>query len=218
MTATPALSRKDAWLRVARARYGNDWIGRLNERERWLIDWYVEGKHRARSSVLPGHIRFIDPHGRDWANVPGDSALCAEIEKACDRRNWMWAQADWVLDWFERHGFSADDSPINKTRFEKALTRDFPSASASNDASSDAVGSSEPPMDSTPLARASLRPSSEELDAWMTANVRKDNKRDPAIKDCCDQTGARWRDALSAYQRLPAHLRRTRGERDRHAK
>lgn len=57
------------------------------------------------------------------------------------------------------------------------------------------------------------RPTAAQLDAWMRDNYRKGDKREPIIKDCCAQTGARWRDAVDAYKRLPSSLKRTRGQR-----
>jgi hypothetical protein len=60
-----------------------------------------------------------------------------------------------------------------------------------------------------------IPPTPTQLDTWMQDNYRKGDKRDPTIKACCTQTGARWRDAVAAYKRLPAELRRIRGGRDR---
>jgi hypothetical protein len=43
------------------------------------------------------------------------------------------------------------------------------------------------------------RPDAAELDAWMEAKAAK---RDQTLRDCCDQTGATWRDADAAWKRL----------------
>jgi hypothetical protein len=71
-----------------------------------------------------------------------------------------------------------------------------------------------PPEPTTPADQ--LQPTTPALLAidWMRCNFKKGDKRDPAIKDCCAQTRATWREALEAYDQLPQNLKRTRGRRD----
>ncbi|MDB5410662.1 MAG: hypothetical protein JWL84_5574 [Rhodospirillales bacterium] len=52
-----------------------------------------------------------------------------------------------------------------------------------------------------------------ELDAWMEANVGRNSKRDSVIKDCTSATGALWRDAIAAWDRLPSERKKSRGSR-----
>ena len=52
--------------------------------------------------------------------------------------------------------------------------------------------------------RTRPKPTSEELDEWMSENVRHWGKRDQTIKACREDTGATVRDAAAAFGRLPA--------------
>lgn len=115
------LPMDDAIRRVGRGLYGGDWIGELTERERWLIEQYIDGPRKDRgSTILPGAISYM-VGGRRWSEVPGDSALMAEADRARDRRDWMEAQCEAVFDWFESRGFDLDSDRIDKARFDVAL-------------------------------------------------------------------------------------------------
>lgn len=111
----------DAIRRVGRSLYAGDWIGELTERERWLIERYIDGPRKDRgSSILPGAISYV-VGGRQWAETPGDPALIAEADRARDRRDWIEAEREAIFEWFETRGFDLDSDCIEKGRFEVAL-------------------------------------------------------------------------------------------------
>jgi hypothetical protein len=56
------------------------------------------------------------------------------------------------------------------------------------------------------------RPSDEDLDRWMSENVRPGAKRDQTIADCREAIGATVRAAIEAWSRLPADKRLKRGQ------
>jgi hypothetical protein len=57
------------------------------------------------------------------------------------------------------------------------------------------------------------KPTAAELDAWMQQHVTRGTKRDDASRACHDQTGATFRDAAAAWDRLPDDLKLKRGQR-----
>jgi len=59
------------------------------------------------------------------------------------------------------------------------------------------------------------RPTPQQLDDHFKSTFKKNDKREPAIKACCEKTGATWRQALEAYYRIPDELRRKRGRQRR---
>jgi hypothetical protein len=73
-----------------------------------------------------------------------------------------------------------------------------------------ADGDKEAPTDAAPAKRQ--RPSDEDLDGWMSENLRPGAKRGPTIADCCEATGATVRAAIAAWKRVPADKRLRRGQ------
>ena len=113
--------------RVGRGLYAGDWIGELNERERWLIERYIDGP---RSTILPVPISY---NGRQWAELPSDPTLMAEADRARDRRDWMKAQYQAVFDRLEDCGFDPESDRIDKARFERLWPRTSTSARPQGD-------------------------------------------------------------------------------------
>jgi hypothetical protein len=132
------------------------------------------------------------------SNLTRSGSTITELLAARDRR-----RSD------EEAGASVSGSPA--VADETAANAVPPSDTADNHVRLVAYSDVGPPSANTALPR----PSPEDLDKWMQYNFRKGDKRDPTIKACCAATGARWRDALQAYQRVPQRLRRGRGGRDR---
>lgn len=56
------------------------------------------------------------------------------------------------------------------------------------------------------------RPTPADLDAWMVENVQHWIKRNLTIAACCNETGARSRDAAAAFGRLPTDKKLGRGK------
>jgi hypothetical protein len=103
---------------VGKAIFGAEWIGRLTERERWLIKRYIE-RRRKPSTILPGEIDFVGPGG---PIVPvNDRVLATEVERARDRREQMDDQYDQAFDWLEDHGFDCESNRLDLARFERAF-------------------------------------------------------------------------------------------------
>jgi hypothetical protein len=113
------ISLDDASARIGEARFGVDWIGKLTERERWLIKRYVDRCHHKPSSILPSQITYVGPGG-PFAPV-NDPALAAEVERARDRLEQMNDQYDQVYDWLEERGFDTETRSIDLTQFERAF-------------------------------------------------------------------------------------------------
>ena len=153
------LAMDGAIKRVAGGLYGGDWIGELGERERWLIERYIDGSRRDRgSTILPGEISHV-VGGRQWAEVPGDPALMAEVDRARDRRDWMEAQYEAVFDWLETRGFDLDSDRIDKAGFEKVFAACFKGGAAVRRSPSDASKSSgpaAPPSAAEPIYRTGV--------------------------------------------------------------
>jgi len=121
------ISTKEAAARVGAAIYGDDWIGTLPIREKWLIERYIKGvRSSSPSSLLPSSVTYSIA-GRIWAEYPSDPALVAEVERARDRRDWMDEQQDSARDWLESHGFDIDGEIIDAEALATALEDAFPS-------------------------------------------------------------------------------------------
>jgi hypothetical protein len=103
--------------RVGHGLCAENWIGKLSERERWLVKRYIDSYRKDRvSSIVPGTISY--PIGeQQWI----EPTLTAEVHRARDRRDWMEAQYNAVFKWLENHGFDLDSDRIDRARFEKAL-------------------------------------------------------------------------------------------------
>ncbi len=128
----------DAIKRVGRGLYAGDWIGELSERERWLIERYIDGSRRDRGcTILPGATSYVVGR-RQWAEVPGAPALMAEADRSRDRRDWMEAQYEAVFDWLENRGFDLDSDRVDEARFEQAFTARFKRGPAVGQSPSDA--------------------------------------------------------------------------------
>lgn len=116
---SPTISLDDASGRIGRAKFGADWIGKLTERDRWLIKRYVQ----MPSSNRPGGITYIGPGG---PIVPvNDRALAAEVERARDRHEQMNDQYDQVFSWLEDHGFDCESDSLDLARFDRAFAAAF---------------------------------------------------------------------------------------------
>jgi hypothetical protein len=120
------ISIEDAAQRVGRAIFGDDWIGAITTRERWLIERYVEGRpDPSPSSILAGRTTWI-MGGRPWAEYPRDPALVAETERARDRDDWCKAQWDQAFSWLEDHGFDGDAVTIEADALARKMACAFP--------------------------------------------------------------------------------------------
>jgi hypothetical protein len=130
--ATPAYGRSrtislnDASVRIGEAKFGADWIGKLTERERWLIKRYVERRHQSPSSILAEEIAFVGPGG---PKIPvNDPKLVSEVERARDRLEHMNDQYDEVYDWLKDRGFDTETASLDLTQFERAFAATFSAA------------------------------------------------------------------------------------------
>jgi hypothetical protein len=92
------ISSAEAARRVGAAMYGDEWIGDLTNREKYLITRYVEGYPRVR-------VVKIVVRGREWVEYPSEPTLMAEVERARDRRDWREYQLGEAYDWLDGHGF-----------------------------------------------------------------------------------------------------------------
>jgi hypothetical protein len=95
------ISWGEAFARVGREKYGSHWIGRLTEREQYLIDQYCDVPVAERSSILPGHAVWTRRKLR-----PLGATLEDEVGRADDRRRWKVIQDEYVTKWLTDHGFS----------------------------------------------------------------------------------------------------------------
>ena len=120
------VSIEDAVCLVGRAIFGDDWVGAITRRERWLLERYVEGLGgRGPSSIVSGGTSWIFG-GRRWAEYPSDPALVAETERARDRHDWCNDQQEQALGWLEDHGFDTDADAIDRGALEAAIAKAFP--------------------------------------------------------------------------------------------
>ena len=129
------ISLKQAREMVGTAIYGDAWIDQLTQRERWLLDRYInkpsEGLVVEKSALyqLDG-LRNTDTH-----NAP--PALQSEIDQAKDREEWRQSQRTRVSDWFVQHGmdvrfrrekgFLIIPRSVEKHLFVRAFEADFAS-------------------------------------------------------------------------------------------
>uniref|UniRef100_UPI003F96E4D8 hypothetical protein n=1 Tax=Rhodoblastus sp. TaxID=1962975 RepID=UPI003F96E4D8 len=90
----------DAFEHVGRAIYGDDWISSLSERQKWLVERYVDGRSQsgALASTMPGQTTY-DVAGCKWAEYPGSPALLAEATSARHRRDWKKTQDERAFEW-----------------------------------------------------------------------------------------------------------------------
>jgi hypothetical protein len=141
--------------RVGRSLYAENWIGKLSERERWLVKRYIDSYRKDRvSSIVPGTISYtVD--GQQWI----EPTLMAEVHRARDRRDWKEAQYEAVFEWLQNHGFDLDSDRINRVGFEKALAACFKVQAEVRRSPSDASGSSAtaaPPSAAGPIYRTGV--------------------------------------------------------------
>jgi hypothetical protein len=83
------------------AKYGSEWIGRLTEREQWLIDRYVERRQDSHPenkplSITPSATSFMTVDGHAFPDAPYGSPLAYEVASASDRRDWCREQYNFV--------------------------------------------------------------------------------------------------------------------------
>ena len=108
------------------AMFGDDWVGAITKRERWLLKRYVEGLgDPSTSSILRGGTSWVIG-GRPWAEYPSDPALVAETERAGDRNDWCNDQWEQALDWLQDHGFDTDADVVDRAALEAAMAKAFP--------------------------------------------------------------------------------------------
>ena len=124
--------------RVGMAMYGANWIGQLTERERWLLERYVEPKVRevnlAELLTQPpsNELRL---RSRPWINDDPPPALRSEIDQAKDRHEWRLSQHRRVSDWLVQHGMDVRirrekgsliiPRHVEKQLFERAFEAEF---------------------------------------------------------------------------------------------
>jgi hypothetical protein len=112
--------------RVAHALYGDDWIGELTQREKWLLKHYrqylPQHLHHLPASLLPGGITYVGGGmGISTALTP---SLREELARALDRQEWMIEQYEKVEQWFADRGFKSNE--IDRNAFERAFAKSFP--------------------------------------------------------------------------------------------
>jgi hypothetical protein len=118
------ISLEEASARAGKAKFGADWIGKLTERERWLVKRYVEPQHDSASTFLPGTITYVGPGG---PFVPvNDSTLAAEVERARDRLEQMNDQYNQVDELLEDWGFDLEVAQLDLAQFEHVFAAAFP--------------------------------------------------------------------------------------------
>jgi hypothetical protein len=120
-----SISWSEAFTRVGRAKYGSEWIGRLTEREQYLIDEYcVVTVSEARSSILPGHASYLADGKSVWfKRSPLGATLQDEVGCADDRRRWKVVQDEYVMKWLADNGFSYPR--VNLSDLESKLITQF---------------------------------------------------------------------------------------------
>jgi hypothetical protein len=160
------ISLDNASVRIGEAKFGADWIGKLTERERWLIKRYVERRHQTPSSILPGEITLVGPGG---PKIPvNDPKLASEVERARDRLEQMNDQYDEVYDWLEDRGFDTETPSLDLTQFERAFAATFSAAAKPMRARTRLITGTErhpKPADNKPVSR----PPSREKVFWPAA-------------------------------------------------
>jgi hypothetical protein len=104
------ISWNEAVARVGRARFGQEWVGNLTHRERYLIDEY--GDQSQPSSIHPGVIRFVNSK-----RLHLSPSLAEELAQAEDRKRWKVKQDLFAFDWLQRYGLRRDHhrDPVNRT-------------------------------------------------------------------------------------------------------
>jgi hypothetical protein len=95
----------EAFTRVGHAKYGSDWIDRLTEREKYLIDEY---RGSPVEEGLPEHSVSKPRKAR-----PIGAALENEIGRADDRRRWKIIQDAYVGKWLKANGFWSTYPRVN---------------------------------------------------------------------------------------------------------
>jgi hypothetical protein len=114
--------------RVASARYGDEWIGRLTRREEFMIKRYGP---TTSASKLQGGITIVNSRA-----FPLSKPLWEELEHALFRQEWMNEQYEWFEQWFKDHDFDPDHDEIDRDAFERAFEKTFGSATTKQSAES----------------------------------------------------------------------------------
>jgi hypothetical protein len=138
----------DAARRVGAVMYGDEWIGDITEREKYLISRYVEG-YRSLTVAPP---KFV-VRGRDWVEYPSDPILVVEVERARDRRDWREHQFAEAYDWLDDHNFHLP--PIDSDALARELHRCFSQVSGAP--AKKGKGGHPPVVDWTVVERETLR-------------------------------------------------------------
>jgi hypothetical protein len=191
--------------RVGATIYGAEWIGALTQRGRWLIERYVDGLPQP-SSIMRAQVSY-SYGGRTWATIPSDPALAAEVERACDRREWHDAQCASALDWLETHGFDVDAEVVSGETLAREMTKDFQSKVTAAQRSADVPMAPEGDVYSAWLAnlksllvrarhqREGLYPGGEAALTWGEATVLIEEgwlRRHFAVSNVTPQNVAIW--------------------------
>jgi hypothetical protein len=107
----------EAFTRVGRAKYGSDWIDRLTEREKYLIDQYcdvpVEGGLPEYSVSKPRKAR------------PIGAALEDEVGRADDRRRFKIVQDEYASKWLKANGFRSTYPRVNLFDLNTKIQEEF---------------------------------------------------------------------------------------------
>jgi hypothetical protein len=109
------ISYREAIVRVGQALFGQEWIGSLSHRQKWLINEY--GPQQLPSSILPGHVAYV-------TNLVTTPKLLEESELAKDRERWMHRQYSQAGDWLAERKITHEKA-IQRSIFEAAFSEAF---------------------------------------------------------------------------------------------
>lgn len=117
------ISLTEVYRRIGPAIFGPDWIGKLTERERWLLQRYVDNSRLYNpSSATPGMLTYYDTS----SGKPGvPHGVAADVDLARDRRDWMKAQYDRVDTWLEIAGLQVKSATVDADTFQRAFEKAF---------------------------------------------------------------------------------------------
>ena len=116
---------------VGRALYGDDWVGSLSPRAKWLLEEYGE----RRSGLF------------DMKKIAFSRTLQEEVAAAEDRQRWMEAQYDKAIEWLAKYWRGAQES-TSRALFEELMARAFGSVAPSS-----AQIESKPKLSNAPKAK-----------------------------------------------------------------
>lgn len=166
-----------------------------------LFDAVLTGHfdQRGRSCVLylspdSEKLRLIAERLREMRDIyAGTTTINEEVLSRC------WVPRSLAQRWFERRGIAWP------ARFDPST--DSAGGGTLASASVTALKEAEAP------SNKKTKPTPEEVFCWMHGTVKRGAKRDDVIGDCRAATGATFRQAKAAWNRLPAELKLKRGQR-----